>query len=104
MIHYDTICSPFSFYVFYHEIYVRVFSNLVSKNIINLAVDAVNTHLFNQVDLSNYKNKLLSKASYHSRTLAKFVNLSICVVTIKYIDQNLTGNDYSSFLRTEKNQ
>ena len=55
VIHYDTICSPFRFYVFYLEIYVGVFLNFVSKNIMNLNSDAINKNYFNQINLSNYK-------------------------------------------------
>ena len=99
VVHYDTICSSSSLHVFYLEIYVRVFLNFLSKNIIGLILDADN---FNQIDVVKYKKKLLSNASYHSRKFVKFVDLSIPEKTINFIYENFTKGDYSSFLRIER--
>ena len=63
----------------------------------NLNSDEINTNSFNQINLSNYKKNLLNNDSYHSRTLVKFVDLSICVKTIKYIFENFTEDNYSFF-------
>ena len=55
IIHYDTISSPFSLFVFYREIYVRVFLNFVPKDLMNLTSDCVNSGRSCQVNLPNYK-------------------------------------------------
>ena len=83
----------------YLEIYVRVFLNYVSKDVLKLVSDCVNLHCSYQIDFTDFQHKLISKASYHSQNLVRYVDLSICDEAISDIYNNFTENDYSSFLR-----
>ena len=56
-IHHDTICSPFSFHVFYLEIYLRLCLNFVTKNILNIVSTAVNSDSNDYI--TNYRRQVL---------------------------------------------
>ena len=69
LIHYDTINSSMSLYVFYLEIYVHVYLNVMRKHVLkeifeNLLSVSKKDELF-----KHYSREFLSQASHHARKL-----------------------------------
>ena len=99
VIHYDSICSSMSPYIFYFEVYLRVFINLMKRHTLKIIIEYLRDNRNADSFQKDYSRQFLSRASYQASNLVTYLNLSISVHDFNYIFHNVTKKDDSSFLR-----
>ena len=99
VIHYGSICSSMSPYMFYLEVYLRVFINLMKRHTLKIIIEYLRDNRNADSFRKDYSHQFLSRASYQARNLVTYLNLSISVHDFNYIFHNVTKKDVSSFLR-----
>ena len=93
IIHYDKINSPMALYVYYLEIYVRVYMNIMRKHILNKIFDNLLSKSQKDEIVKSYSRQFLTQTN-----LVSHLNLSISEKHFKYVYEN-THNNSANFLR-----
>ena len=93
VIHYDKINSPMALYVYYLEIYVRVYMNIMRKCILNKIFENLLSKSQKDEIVKSYSGQFLTQTN-----LVSHLNLSISEKNLKYVYEN-THNNSANLLR-----
>ena len=98
VIHYDKINSPMVLYVYYLEIFVRVYMNIMRKHILNKIFENLLSKSQKEEIVNSYSRQFLTQTSHHARKLVSHLNLLISEKHLKYVYEN-TRNNSANLLR-----